>query len=208
MMTATQIAECRKIAPAFVSFEPYIAKIETDFHVDTVDRMAAFLAQCAHESALFKRTVENLNYSEAGLQATFKTHFSASECAAYAHRPEMIANRAYANRGGNRDEASGDGWAFRGRGLIQVTGRDNYHACSIALYGDDRLLRQSELLEQPEGAVRSAAWFWQSHGLNELADRASAASFCAMTKKINGGYSELDKRQALWEQFKKALKTG
>lgn len=153
-------------------------------------RWAHFLSQVAHESSGFKRIVENLNYSAGGLLATFPKYFkTASDAALFARQPERIANRVYANRLGNGPEESGDGWRYRGRGLIQITGRDNYRACSVSIWADDRLLRAPELLEEPDGAVASACWYWRSRELNALADQDDLE---AITRKVNGGLHGLD----------------
>lgn len=153
--------------------------------ISTPERQAAFLAQVAHESGGFSRLVENLNYSAQALLKTFPRRFPDLEVATrYERQPAKIANHVYAGRLGNGDESSGDGWHFRGRGLIQVTGRDNYRVCSIALFGDTRLLSTPELLEQPVFACESAGWYWQSRQLNQLAD---TGRFDDITKKINGG---------------------
>lgn len=159
----------------------------------TLGRWAHFLAQTGHESAGFTRVAENLNYSATALRKVFPRYFTDDETAAAYHRqPARIASRVYANRLGNGSEVTGDGWRFRGRGLIQVTGRDNYRVCSIALFADERLLQVPELLEKPEHAVASAGWFWVSRDLNALADRNDLV---AITKKINGGVNGLQDRQ-------------
>lgn len=161
----------------------------------TGDRACMFVAQLAHESAEFTRTVENLNYSAEGLRRTFARYFPDETIARQYHRqPEKIANRVYAGRIGNGAEGSGDGWRFRGRGLIQITGRENYRVCSIAIYGDDRLLTEPQLLEQASGACASAGWFWNSRDLNVLAD---AGRFEDVTRRINGGLNGLEDRKHL-----------
>lgn len=168
--------------------------------IDTPEREAMFIAQCAHESSGFKRLVENLNYSPQGLLATFPRYFTAAEAVEYAHDAERIASRAYANRMGNGDEASGDGWRYRGRGLIQLTGRANYDRCGRALGID--LLAEPEQLEQPLGAALSAAWFWQTNGCNELAD---AGAFASITRRINGGNNGQAEREAWLAKVRAAL---
>jgi putative chitinase len=155
------------------------------YEINTPGRQAAFLAQVAHESAGFQRVVENLNYSADRLLQIFPRRFTdLDQASQYARQPARIANHVYAGRLGNGDEASGDGWHFRGRGLIQITGRGNYQTCSQGLFGDHRLLTTPELLEQPGFACESAAWFWHSRQLNALAD---ADRFDDITRKINGG---------------------
>ncbi|MBA4359320.1 MAG: glycoside hydrolase family 19 [Pseudomonas sp.] len=134
--------------------------------ITTPLRLAAFLAQIGHESGRLSRVVENLNYSAEGLQKTWPSLFDAKLAAEYARQPERIANVAYNARMGNT--APGDGWKYRGRGLIQVTGKNNYAACGDALGMD--LLTTPSLLETPKGAALSAGWFWNSMNLNALAD--------------------------------------
>ncbi len=119
-----------------------------------------------------------------------------------ARQPERIAARVYANRLGNGNEASGDGWKFRGRGLIQVTGKDNYRQCSHDLYGDDRLVTNPAQLEQPPGAAGSAGWFWASRELNRLAD---AGDFEGLTRRINGGLNGIEDRRRWLERAQAAL---
>lgn len=146
-------------------------------------RAAAFLAQIAHESGCFTAVVENLNYSARGLMTTFKKYFPTEEIAKqYERKPEKIANRVYANRMKNGPESSGDGWRFRGRGLIQLTGRDNYTRFSEGL--SISLDETVAYLETPAGAVSSAGWFWDNNSLNAYCDRDD---FIGLTKRINGG---------------------
>ncbi len=131
-----------------------------EFTINAPARQCAFLAQAAHESAGFSAFVENLNYSAQGLLKIFPTHFTADIVAQYARNPQKIASRAYADRMGNGNEASGDGWRYRGRGVFQLTGKNNYQACSIALKID--CIKFPELIEEPLNAFRSACWFWTS----------------------------------------------
>jgi putative chitinase len=176
------------------------------FSLTTPTRQSAFLAQTAHESAGFTRLTENLNYSATGLATTWPGRFRGADgqpnalARALHRRPEAIANVVYANRMGNGPEASGDGWRYRGRGLLQITGRAQYQRCGAAL--GLPLVEQPDLLAQPEPAVLSAAWFWQVNGLNELAD---AGDFEAITRRINGGLNGLAERRALWAKFREAL---
>ncbi|OEC45004.1 glycoside hydrolase family 19 [Pseudomonas sp. 1D4] len=176
------------------------------FSLTTPNRQSAFLAQAAHESSGFTRLTENLNYSATGLAATWPGRFRGADgqpnalARALHRRPEAIANVVYANRMGNGPEASGDGWRYRGRGLLQITGRAQYQRCGAAL--GLPLVEQPDLLAQPEPAVLSAAWFWQVNGLNELAD---ARDFEAITRRINGGLNGLAERRALWAKFREAL---
>lgn len=185
----------------------------TRFGITTPARAAAFLAQIAHECGVRAATdrvrlVENLNYSAKGLMATWPKRFPSMVLAAgYARQPVRIANHVYANRLGNSDEASGDGWRFRGHGLIMITGRANHRAAGIAL--DLPLETHPELLEQPWPASLAAAQFWQSHGLNELADDRTddddEADFRRISKVINGQFIGLEDRRARWARAQAAL---
>ena len=174
--------------------------------IDTPARRAAFLAQVGHESSQLTRLVENLNYSARGLAATWPSRYLGADgqpnalAQRLARNPRAIANNAYASRNGNGDEASGDGWRYRGRGLLQITGRSNYRAAGTGL--GQPLEQEPELLEQPEWAAISAAWWWSTHGLNELADRGE---FAAITRRINGGLNGQAERLALWERAKRVL---
>ena len=162
------------------------------YKIDTPERIASFLAQCGHESAGFTVLQENLNYSADGLNKIFKKYFPTLESAQpYARKPEMIANRVYGGRMGNGDEASGEGYKFRGRGPIQLTGKDNYTACSDFLFQDDTLLQNPDMLLDPEYALHSACWFWWKNDLNTYADNADLVT---MTKRINGGTIGLEDR--------------
>lgn len=154
-------------------------------------RVAGFLAQIAHESGGFNAVIENLNYSKDGLRKIFPKYFPTDELAAeYARKPEKIANRVYANRMKNGDENSGDGFKFRGRGLIQLTGRDNYTRFAQAL--DMDIESTIAYLETPNGAVASAGWFWDNNKLNQYCDKDD---FITLTKRINGGTIGLSDRQ-------------
>jgi len=162
------------------------------YNISTTQRQASFIGQCQHESNNFKTLEENLHYSAAGLMRVWPSRFTSDVVAqAYANNPEKIANKVYAGRMGNGDEESGDGWAYHGRGLIQLTGRDNYSACGASL--GFALLTNPELLLQPKSACLSAGWFWGKRGLNALAD---AGDIETMTKRINGGLIGIDDRKA------------
>ncbi|EDN4425248.1 glycoside hydrolase family 19 protein [Salmonella enterica subsp. enterica serovar Kentucky] len=172
-------------------FEP-LSKAAAEFQINTPARLSAFIAQTGHESTSFSRLSENLYYTDAERVARiFRSGFDNNKngviepaeiafARAYTRNPEKLANRAYAGRGGNGDEASGDGWRFRGRGLIQVTFRDNYFRCGKALGLD--LIATPDLLLEYVNAARSAAWYWQTNGCNELADKGD---FLAVTRRIN-----------------------
>jgi putative chitinase len=150
--------------------------------INTPERAAMFLAQCAHESGGFKTLIENLRYSANALLRTWPTRFSPDEAVRMAYDERQIAERAYGGRMGNGIEGSGDGYRFRGRGIIQLTGRDNYTRCGQAI--GQNFPEHPELLEQPQWAAQSAGWFWSTRGCNELAD---AGDFTGITQKINGG---------------------
>lgn len=152
------------------------------FKIEGRLRVAAFLAQTGHESGQLRTLVENLNYSAEGLIRTWPQRFNLVTARAAARKPEQIANIVYASRLGNGPAVTGDGWRYRGRGLIQVTGWVNYQACGSALNLD--LLTKPELLEQPAYAALSAAWWWSNHGLNDLAD---ACRFQDVGSIINTG---------------------
>lgn len=170
------------------------------YEINTKERIAAFIAQCAHESGSFKRLTENLNYSEKGLLTTFGKYFSPAQARAYARQPERIANHVYANRIGNGNTASGDGWRYRGGGLIQLTGKDNYTRFARAAGLD--LNEAADYVRTRKGAIESAAWFWKTNGLNTQAD---ARDIVKMTKKINGGTLGLDDREAYYKRALTAL---
>jgi putative chitinase len=171
----------------------------------TLNRRASFLAQCAHESGQFTVISENLNYSAAGLQKVFKKYFPTPELAnQYARKPQMIANRVYANRMENGSEASGDGWKFRGRGFIQLTGKRNYRLCGTDLKLN--LLEDPDYVSRsPVGAVESALWFWQRNNLNMYADRDDLKG---QTYVINGGFNGLAERLKYYENAKRVLSGG
>jgi len=164
--------------------------------IENPNRIAGFLAQTSHESGKYKFLIENLNYSDKGLLKTFPKYFNESNVMDYARKPEAIANRVYANRMGNGDEASGDGWRYCGRGLIQLTGKNNYQAFANS--------EQMNIEEVPDylityvGAVRSALWFWNKNNLNDTAD---AGDLVIMTKKINGGTHGLAERTAEYKRI-------
>jgi putative chitinase len=162
------------------------------FEVDTPERVAGFLSQVGHESGGFRYTSENLNYSPARLMQVFPKYFPNESLAnAYGRQPEKIANRVYANRMGNGDETSGDGWRFRGRGLIQLTGKENYLA--FMMEADNMaLLEPDSVAVLPSLAADCAGWYWRKYGLNALADKRDVVG---MTRRINGGTNGLDDRQ-------------
>lgn len=186
-------------------FVPLLNTAMIRYAIVTPNRIAAFVAQVGHESGQLTRLVENLNYSADALMQTWKDRFDLVRATASARKPEVIANIAYGGRMGNT--ALGDGWKYRGRGLIQVTGKANYLACSRALFGDDRLILQPELLEQPQYAALSAAWFWSVNGLNTLADAGDVQNIGSLINTGRQGkvpHGAVD-RLALYEVALKVL---
>jgi putative chitinase len=171
----------------------WLAPLEATFakyDISTPKRQAAFIGQCQHESANFKTLQENLNYSAEGLMKTWPSRFPTLEIAnQYARQPDKIANKVYSGRMGNTED--GDGAKYIGRGLIQLTGRENYGNCGSGIGVD--LLSNPDLLITPEYAALSAGWFWNKKGLNALAD---AQDYETMTKRINGGLIGLDDRKS------------
>ena len=160
------------------------------FDISTPVRQAAFIGQCGHECGNFRILEENLNYRAETLMKLWKSRFPTIEVAnEYAKNPKKIANKVYSSRMGNRDEASGDGYRFRGRGCIQLTGSANYHHAGQALGVD--LIMEPDLVATPQYAALTAGWFWNTHKLNQFAD---VRDFKTMTKKINGGFIGLEDR--------------
>ena len=181
-----------------------LAEIMPKYEINTPNRIAGFIAQCAHESADFKRLEENLNYSEKALLSVFGRYFGTGakkrDAAEYARNPEMIANYVYQDefrtkRGAMGNVEEGDGWRFRGRGLKQLTGRNNYTAFGKTV--DMTAEEAAEYVATPKGAVESACWFWDTAKLNKIAD---SGDIVAMTKKINGGTIVLEDRTERWEK--------
>jgi len=184
-----------------------VANACAEFGIDTPQRIAGFLSQCAHESAGFERLQENLNYSADGMAGIWPKRFAVlgpdkkpvkkdgknqpNKFALALHRkPEMIANVVYSSRMGNGPTESGEGWLYRGRGLKQLTGKDNHRACSAGLGVD--LVSNPDMLLEPVYAARSAAWFWATNKCNVFAD---AGDIEGLTKKINGGLIGIDYRK-------------
>jgi putative chitinase len=170
------------------------------FQINTPLRLAHFLAQCGHESGGFRLTQENLNYSAKGLNGIFKKYFpTEAAAAAYARNPQKIANRVYSSRMGNGDEASGDGYKFRGRGYIQLTGRDNYTAFGKSI-GEDITANPDKVASQY--ALLSAAWFFSKNGLHKIADEgASDIVVTKITKRVNGGTIGLPDRIKHFKEY-------
>lgn len=188
------------LAPTNKNIDIWVEAMNTilpKYDIVTPKRLAAFLAQTAHESAGFTAVRENLNYSAQALMKTWPSRFNATTAAAYARQPEKIANKVYANRMGNGDEASGDGWRYRGRGLIQTTGKANY--TKLAQYIKKSLEETIEYCETVEGSVESACFYWASNNLNAIADTGDMTT---LTRRINGGVIGLADRL---DKYKKTL---
>jgi putative chitinase len=179
-----------------------LCKALPKYDITNEKRVAGFLAQCAHESNNFKFLKENLNYSADGLKRIFPKYFKDVDPNDYARQPEKIANRVYANRMNNGDEDSGDGWKYRGRGVIQLTGCDNYSRFSKDM--DKSLEEVVEYLETIEGAIMSAAWYWNSRKINIAADNNDIVK---MTKLVNGGTIGLEDRKKHYAHILEVLGT-
>ena len=174
--------------------------IQSNYKVNTLLRLSHFLAQCGHESANFRAVKENLNYSAEGLNKTFKKYFPTLESAKdYARQPERIASKVYANRMGNGNEASKDGFKYLGRGFIQLTGKANYLEFDKSVPED--IMVNPELVAN-KYPLASAAWFWNKNGLNEIADKgATDAVVKSITKRVNGGTIGLEDRIQHFNEF-------
>lgn len=184
------LAEMIKGNPYVDHWYHALCEILPEYEINTPQRVAAFIAQCAHESGGFKFLKENLNYKAASLRKVFPKYFPDDALAAqYANKPEKIANRIYGGRMGNGPEESGDGFRYCGRGLIQLTGKDNYSWFAASL--EIPVEEASEYLETFEGAVQSACWFWETNNLNQWADKGDILT---LTKRINGGTIGLEDR--------------
>jgi putative chitinase len=173
------------------------------FEINTPLRLAHFLAQCGHESGNFTVTKENLSYSAARLQVIFKKYFTAESAAEYARKADKIANIVYANRMGNGNQASGEGYKFRGRGFIQLTGKDNYKAFDKTV--DDDIIANPELVST-KYPLLSAAWFFHKNGLNKIADEgATDVVVTKVTKRVNGGTIGLPDRIKHFNEYNNLL---
>ena len=192
-LTKQQLAQLLPGNPYLDHWYSALEQLLPDYGINTPQRIAAFIAQCAHESGGFRALKENLNYKAATLRKIFPKYFPTDEIAnQYANMPNKqaaIANKVYANRMGNGDEASGDGYRYCGRGLIQLTGKENYSWFAASL--EIPVEEASQYLETFEGACQSACWFWETNNLNQWADKGDILT---LTKRINGGTIGLDDR--------------
>ena len=192
-LTKQQLKELLPKNPYIDQWYEALSQLLPDYEINTPQRIAAFIAQCSHESGGFMVLKENLNYRPASLLKIFPKYFptdaiSESYCK-MPNKQEAIANRIYASRMGNGPEESGDGFRFCGRGLIQLTGRDNYTFFAGSL--DISVEEASEYLQTFEGAAQSACWFWETNNLNQWADKGDIVT---LTKRINGGTIGLEDR--------------
>ena len=195
-LTYEQLEKLMPKALYIPTYLPFLNKWMPLYGITIKPRICHFLSQVAHESCQLNVVQENLNYSVQGLLSTFPTHFNLETAKQYARRPIEIANHIYANRNGNGNEKSGDGWKYRGRGAIQLTFKDNYRL-SGQDWGVD-LVSHPELLALPENIIRSACWFWWKNGLNHLVD--DGATVEEITRKVNGGRNGLSERKAYYEK--------
>lgn len=190
ILTEEQLAQLIPDNPYIAEWYEALSQCLPDYDINTPQRVAAFVAQCAHESAGFRVLKENLNYRAVTLRKVFSKYFPNDQIAArYAGKQSMIANKVYANRMGNGDESSGDGFRYCGRGLIQLTGKNNYQLFAESIETPVEDIPQ--YLATFEGAVQSACWFWESNNLNQWADNGDILT---LTKRINGGTIGLDDR--------------
>lgn len=202
-LLASQVQRVCTAAPAarIAAALPFLNASLVTADVTAPVRAAMYLANLAVESQEFQRTVENLNYSAERISQVWPRRYpTPADAASLAHNPQALANAVYADRGGNGDARSGDGWKYRGRGWIQVTLLDNYRACGLFLGVD--LVAHPEWLEGLEGAARSAAWFWRTHGLNAFAD---ACDVPGATHRINNGSTGLAERTNYYRRARSAL---
>ena len=203
MITSSQLTSILKTKDAALveKLLPGINEALVKFQINTPLRISHFLAQLLHESGNLLRTTENLNYGAPGLLSTFRKYFTVEQATQYARKPEKIAARVYANRMENGDEASGDGWKFRGRGYIQLTGKSNYKALTESLKVD--FVANPDLVATPQYAALSAGWYWNSRNINKLAD---ADDILGVTKAINGGTIGLEDRKHHLAHVKSIIK--
>lgn len=194
----------QQFSPASLQYFTGLVQVVDYACLDTPLRLQHFMSQIAHESGGFKFAREGMNYSWEALRRTFPKYFPNDNIARqYARQPEKIGNRVYANRMGNGDEASGDGYKFSGKGLIQLTGKDNVRAYSKDRYGDERLLLDPSALTRSPDAVLSAGWFWKKNKINELAGNDDLEG---VTRRINGGLNGLDDRREWLTKAKRIFK--
>lgn len=201
-MTPAQLLKIMPLAGRHADvFAAPLSEAMTRFHITGPARQASFLAQVAHESTQLNRLTENLIYSAERMRQVWPKRFpTLASTEGYAHNAPALANKVYGGRMGNGPESTGDGWRYRGRGLLQLTGKENYQKCGAAVGYD--LVAHPEFMDSPMLAALSAGWYWGTHGLNELADKGDQT---AVTKRINGGATGLAQRLAMFELARKVL---
>lgn len=201
VLTESQVKQILPLNKDYKEWTLLLNKFLPKYEVNTEPRIIMFLAQCSHESSQFRVLKENLNYSEKGLRTVFPKYFPTDTLAKqYARKPEKIASRIYANRMGNGNEASGDGWKYRGRGVLQTTFLNNYLA--LATHLGKKLEDIPTYLETKEGALISALFFFQENQLNFFSDVKDVRG---ATRRINGGYTHLDSRQSEYKRISAIL---
>lgn len=193
--TAQQVQQLIHPNPHYQDWYTALCDVLPKYQINTIPRVAMFMAQCGHESGNFTALKENLNYQAHALSSIWPKRFPPNIANEYAHNPEKIANRAYCDRMGNGSEESGDGWMFHGRGLVQLTGRDMYEKFAREI--NKGLEETVNYCETPDGAIESACFFWEHHNLNTVADSGDVVK---ATKIINGGTLGIDDRTRRYNQ--------
>ena len=189
MITLEQLQQLLPKTSYVEQWHKALEQLLPEYEINTPERIAAFIAQCSHESGGFTTLKENLNYRAVTLRKVFPKYFTESSAEQFAGKPEDIANRVYANRMGNGPEESGDGYRYCGRGLIQLTGKNNYQNFADSL--EMNIEEVPDYLGTFEGATQSACWFWENNNLNQWADKGDIVT---LTKRINGGTIGLEDR--------------
>lgn len=205
LITQINIEQFKQLFPQAQKPEDFVIAINDIFPENMIirERLYIALAQAAHESAGFSTLIENLNYSRQGLLKVFKKYFNERSAEQYARKPISIASRVYANRMGNGPESSMDGWKYRGRGIIQITGKNNYTQCSMDLYGDKRLVENPDLvIKDAKTMIEVFCWYWNKNDLNSVCD---TQGIIGVTKRINGGINGLVDRQQYYTKIKGLL---
>jgi len=195
-LTEAQVKEILQLNPDYKIWTKLLNEYLPKYDINTDARASMFLAQCSHESSQFRILKENLNYSKEGLLSTFPKYFNASNVDSYARKPEKIANRVYASRMGNGDEASGDGWKHIGLGLIQLTGKNNQSAFALRIKMD--LTKAIEHMKTKDGALECSCFFWEENQLNSFAD---ARDIEGSTRRINGGRIGISHRMSEYKRI-------
>ncbi len=201
-----QLLQFKSWFPNCVKSQEFVENLNSilpKHNIDSKQRVCAFLAQCGHESGGFTIFIENLNYSKEGLLRVFPKYFNEKDAETFARKPIDIANRVYANRMGNGDVSSGDGYRYRGRGIMQITGKANYSSFSQWAMGNTHFVTNPDIVAQPSWAITSACWYWSKNDLNRFVDKDD---FKGLTKAINGGYNGLDDRVNIYNKLMSSYK--